>query len=115
MKENAVETYLVRELEKIGCDCPKFVSPSRSGVVDRLCIPPLGLRTDFIECKAPGKDLDPLQVYERDMLRRRGQRHEVIDTCAKVDRYVAEKQREIQLRAQHLARAAAKTLQELQQ
>jgi hypothetical protein len=110
MKENAVETYLVSELEKIGCDCPKFVSPSRAGVVDRLCIPPLGLRTDFIECKAPGKDLEPLQRHERDMLRRRGQRHEKIDTKAKVDQYVADKAREIQLTAQHLADAARKVM-----
>lgn len=106
MKENAVETYLVSELEKIGCDCPKFVSPSRSGVVDRLCIPPLGLRTDFIECKAPGRDLEPLQRHERDQLRRRGQRHLMIDTKAKVDQYVADKAREIQLRAQYLATCA---------
>lgn len=113
MKENAVETYLVSELEKIGCDCPKFVSPSRSGVVDRLCIPPLGLRTDFIECKAPGKPLEPLQKHERDMLVRRGQRHEVLDTKAKVDRYVAEKQREIRLRAEHLLRAGCNVLKEL--
>jgi hypothetical protein len=111
MKENAVETYLVSELEKIGCDCPKFVSPSRSGVVDRLCIPPLGLRTDFIECKAPGKPLEPLQRHERDMLARRGQRHEVIDTKAEVDRYVADKAREIRLRAGHLAKAARKALE----
>jgi hypothetical protein len=103
MKENAVETYLVEQLEKIGCDCPKFVSPSRSGVVDRLCIPPLGLRTDFIECKAPGKEMAPLQAHERERLLRRGQRHEVIDTKAKVDRYVAEKLREISLRADYLA------------
>lgn len=105
MKENAVETYLVAELEKIGCDCPKFVSPSRSGVVDRLCIPPLGLRTDFIECKAPGNELEPLQDHERRQLVKRGQRHEVIDSKAKVDRYVAEKAREIRLRADHLALA----------
>jgi hypothetical protein len=113
MKENAVETYLVQQLEKIGCDCPKFVSPSRSGVVDRLCIPPLGLRTDFIECKAPRKELEPLQAHERDMLVRRGQRHEVIDSKAKVDRYVADKTREIRLRAGHLARAAANVLRDM--
>lgn len=114
MKENAVETYLVSELEKIGCDCPKFVSPSRSGVVDRLCIAPLGLRTDFIECKAPDKKLEPLQVYERDQLRLRGQRHELIDTKAKVDRYVAEKAREIHLRAEHLLRAGREVLKEFE-
>jgi hypothetical protein len=114
MKENAVETYLVSELKKIGCDCPKFVSPTRAGVVDRLCIPPLGLRTDFIECKAPDKELEPLQRHERDMLMRRGQRHELLDTKAKVDRYVADKAREIHLRADHLVKAATKVLGEMQ-
>lgn len=111
MREASVEAYLVNELEKIGCDCPKFVSPSRSGVVDRLCIPPLGLRTDFIETKAPDKKLEPLQAYERKQLLARGQRHEVIDTKAKVDRYVAEKRREIHLRAEHLAKAGEKLLE----
>jgi hypothetical protein len=111
MRETSVESYLVDQLEKIGCDCPKHVNPNRNGGVDRLCIPPLGLRTDFLECKAPGRDLELLQGYERDRLVRLGQRHERVDTKARVDRYVAEKQREIHLRAQHLAEAARRVLE----
>lgn len=107
MKESAIENYLVEQLEAIGCDVPKFVSPSRSGVVDRLCIPPLGLPTDYLECKRPGGKLEPLQEDERDKLKRLGQRHETVDTKARVDRYVAEKAREIHLRAKHLAERLA--------
>ena len=107
MKENAVETYLVKQLELIGCDCPKFVSPGRAGVNDRLCIPPLGLSVDFIETKAPSKTLDPLQEYWKSRLEHRGQRHFTLDTKARVDSYVAEKGREIALRAKYLASRAA--------
>lgn len=103
MKERSVETYLVDELEKIGCDCPKVISPNRAGFVDRLCIPPLGLRTDFLELKAPTGTVDPLQLYEHGQLEKRGQRHELLYTKRAVDRYVAEKAREIHLRANHLA------------
>lgn len=44
---------------------PKFTSPGFDGVPDRLILLPGG-KVAFIELKAPGKTLRPLQVRRKD-------------------------------------------------
>lgn len=67
MREKTVETKLVKAVRAIGGLAPKFVSPGLDGVPDRLVLLPGG-RIAFIELKAEGKTLRPLQVRRKKQL-----------------------------------------------
>lgn len=71
--EKEIEARLRRYCDKVGVLCYKFVSPGRKGVPDRILIAPGG-RVTFLELKAPGKKLRPLQKYEHERLRKQGAR-----------------------------------------
>ena len=58
--------------------CPKFVSPGWDGVPDRIVLLPGG-KMGFVELKAPGQKLRPLQRRRREQLERLGFRVFVID------------------------------------
>jgi len=60
MLEKHIEQKLVTEVKKMGGLALKFVSPGFGGVPDRLILLPKG-KLAFIELKAPGKTLRPLQ------------------------------------------------------
>lgn len=60
VREAVLEKRLVREVEKRGAKCWKFESPGTTGVPDRIVLLPNG-RTVFVEMKAPGKKMRPLQ------------------------------------------------------
>ena len=60
MRESAVERKLVAEVKKRGGLAVKFVSPGLDGVPDRLVLLPGGKIT-FVELKATGKSMRPLQ------------------------------------------------------
>ena len=53
MKESEIERFFVKECKKKGWLCLKFVSPSMSGLPDRIILAPKG-RVFFAELKAPG-------------------------------------------------------------
>ncbi|PYI57038.1 VRR-NUC domain-containing protein [Paenibacillus flagellatus] len=89
MRESKLERRLVREVERIGGLAPKWVSPGNRGVPDRLVILPGG-RTIYVEMKAPGKPLEPLQVKWAQKLRKLGHHHYKIDSDEDIDRFVAE-------------------------
>ena len=65
--ERTVEKRLTTEVKKRGGLSPKFVSPGLDGVPDRLVLLPAG-HIGFVECKAPGKTLRPLQVRRKEQL-----------------------------------------------
>lgn len=67
MREKAVEQKLTLMVKKRGGICPKFISPGMDGVPDRLVLLPGG-RIAFIELKAEGKTLRPLQVRRKRQL-----------------------------------------------
>ena len=67
MREKTVEAKLVKAVRAIGGLTPKFVSPGLAGVPDRLVLLPGG-RIAFIELKAEGKTLRPLQVRRKKQL-----------------------------------------------
>lgn len=67
MREKTTETKLVKAVRAIGGLAPKFVSPGLDGVPDRLVLLPGG-RIAFIELKAEGKTLRPLQVRRKKQL-----------------------------------------------
>lgn len=93
MREARVEQYLVRQVEKAGGRCLKFVSPGQRHVFDRLVLWPTrnckGFAiVHFVECKAPGKTLRPGQKREYERLMAGGFGAFVIATHEKVDLYV---------------------------
>lgn len=71
MRESTIEHRLVTEVKKRGGIAPKFVSPGLDGVPDRLVLLPHG-QLAFVELKAPGKTLRPLQVKRKEQLRALG-------------------------------------------
>lgn len=67
MREKTVETKFVQAVKSMGGLAPKFVSPGFDGVPDRLVLLPHG-RLAFVELKAPGKPLRPLQEWRKAQL-----------------------------------------------
>ena len=67
MREKAIEAKLVQAVKSMGGLAPKFTSPGLDGVPDRLVLLPGG-KMVFIELKAPGKVLRPLQIRRKSQL-----------------------------------------------
>ena len=61
MRERTIEQRLITETRKLDGLAMKFVSPGFDGVPDRIVLLPGG-RMGFVELKAPGQKLRPLQV-----------------------------------------------------
>ena len=76
--EKQIEQKLVTETRKKGGLAVKFVSPSFSGMPDRLVLVPHGVM-GFVEVKAPGKKPRLLQVSRHAMLREMGFQVFVLD------------------------------------
>ena len=77
--EKQVEGYLVRRVKEAGGLAAKWVSPGLNGVPDRIVFLPGG-RIIFVEVKAPGKKLRPIQEHIRKKLEDLGVDFKVIDT-----------------------------------
>ncbi len=67
MKEAQIERALVKAVKGMEGLALKFVSPGMDGVPDRIVLLPYG-RLAFVELKAPGKQLRPLQVKRKGQL-----------------------------------------------
>ena len=67
MREKTVEAKLVAAVNGMGGPAPKFTSPGYDGMPDRLVLLPNGILA-FVELKAPGKKLRPLQVRRKAQL-----------------------------------------------
>lgn len=67
MTEEYIEQKLVKAVKKKGGMALKFVSPGLDGVPDRIVLLPMG-RIAFVELKAPGKKIRPLQVRRKRQL-----------------------------------------------
>lgn len=65
--EKTIEEKLVKAVKLMGGLAPKFVSPGMNGVPDRLVLLPGG-KIAFVELKADGKQLRPLQVRRKRQL-----------------------------------------------
>lgn len=70
MREKEIEKRLVQEVRKRGGLCWKFTSPGTDGVPDRIVLMPGG-KFAFVELKAPGKKMRPLQDYRKSQLEER--------------------------------------------
>lgn len=89
MRESTLEHRLVREVERIGGLAPKWASPSNRGVPDRIVILPGG-RTVYVELKAPGRSLTPLQRKWKQKLEQLGHKHFKIDSVEDIEKFIQE-------------------------
>ena len=89
MEEQKIERRLKKEIELIGGKALKFVSPGVSGVPDRIVLLPGG-KVIFIELKAPGKILNPIQAFRRKEFNKLGFETKVIDSIESVLQFIRE-------------------------
>ena len=86
--ESEVEKYLREQVEKVGGKCVKFIPDFSRGFPDRIVILPHGVLV-WVETKRPvGGHVDPAQNVQHTILRRLGQRVEVVWTKEEVDSLV---------------------------
>ncbi|QGT99524.1 Phage protein [Candidatus Syntrophocurvum alkaliphilum] len=67
MTEKNIEQMLVKEVKRRGGRAFKLISPGINGVPDRLVLLPNG-KIGFIEVKAPGKKMRPIQIKRKAQL-----------------------------------------------
>lgn len=89
VRESALERKLREGVERAGGKAPKWVSPGNRGVPDRIVILPGG-RTVYVEMKAPGKPLEPLQEKWAKTLRKMGHVVYKIDSVEDIERFIRE-------------------------
>lgn len=83
--ESEVESYLRRRVEKAGGMCVKFLPDFARGFPDRIVLLPRGVLV-WVETKRPqGGVLSPTQKVQHALLRRMGQRVEVVWTKDQAD------------------------------
>lgn len=89
VRESTLEHRLVREVERTGGIALKWVSPGHIGVPDRIVILPGG-RVAFVEMKAPGKPLSPLQERWAQKLRALGHAVYRLDSPESIAQFIRE-------------------------
>ena len=67
MREKTVEAKLVAAVKAVGGLALKFISPGYDGMPDRLVLLPNGILA-FVELKAPGKKMRPLQIRRKNQI-----------------------------------------------
>ncbi len=77
----------MKAVRKHGGVALKFTSPGTAGVPDRLVLLPGG-RAGFVECKAKGKKLRPLQEKRKSQLEALGFWVYVIDSATGVEDFI---------------------------
>ena len=85
MLEKKIENKLTLMVKKTGGIAVKFVSPSLTGIPDRLVLLPDGVIA-FVELKAPGKSPRPLQLSRHRLLRTLGFKVFVIDDVGQIEK-----------------------------
>ena len=94
MKESKIERFFIKECKKKGWLPLKFVSPSMSGLPDRMVLLPGG-RVSFVELKAEGEKPRPLQTAVHRIFAGLGFHVYVIDSKSGVEAYVNEISEEV--------------------
>ena len=89
MREKEIEKKLTQAVKCMGGICPKFISPGYDGVPDRIILFPGG-RIAFVEVKAPGKTLRPLQVRRKRQLESLGFKVYVLDDPGQIEEILQE-------------------------
>ncbi len=89
MNEKIIERKLVKKAKNMGGLALKFISPGYDGVPDRIVLFPGG-RIAFVEVKAPGKTLRPLQVRRKRQLESLGFKVYVLDDPGQIEEILQE-------------------------
>ncbi len=85
-RERDVEAHLVKMAKKHGGHAHKFTAPGRRSVPDRICdIPCWTPHTQYVECKAEGKEPTDNQLRDHKKRRKAGAVVHVVDTKEQVD------------------------------
>lgn len=87
MRESTIEKKFVMSVKAKGGLAPKFVSPSYDGMPDRIVLLPHG-KIAFVELKATGKKLRPLQVKRKRQLESLGFSVYCLDNTADIERLI---------------------------
>ena len=87
MLEKQIEAYLVKRVKASGGVAYKFVSPAHRGVADRVVVLPGGA-VWFVELKAEGGRLSPLQQVFADEMARLKQNYCVLWSKEDVDTWI---------------------------
>lgn len=89
MLESEIESRLKLEVEKLGGLALKFVSPGMAGVPDRIVLMPNG-KVVFVELKAPGKKMRPLQLKRKKQFEMLGFKVYLIDSMQGIKNFMEE-------------------------
>jgi hypothetical protein len=84
MRERDIEAHLRVRVKALGGTAYKFVSPGHAGVADRIVCLPGGV-VWFVEVKAPGGRLSPLQMLFGRRMDELGMNYRVIWSREDVD------------------------------
>ena len=90
MLEKNIEAHLVKSVRRIGGVAYKFTSPAQRGVADRVVCLPDG-STWFVELKAAGGRLSPLQKVFADEMARLRQNYICLWSTEHVDQWIADR------------------------
>lgn len=95
IREREVERHLVKEMEKLGLRCDKFVPDQLAGMPDRIVLLP-DRRVIWVETKKPkGGRVAELQKYRHEMLRKAGHEVVIVWTKEEADALAARLKREL--------------------
>lgn len=89
MRESKIEKSLKDKVQDMGGIALKFVSPGMAGVPDRIVLIPNG-KVVFVELKAPGKVMRPIQLKRKSQLEYLGFKVYLIDSLQAVDSFIRE-------------------------
>jgi Holliday junction resolvase len=78
MREQAIQSKLIKSLESQGYYVIKLIKTNKNGIPDVVAIPP-GCPVEFYEVKVPGKKPSVLQNYRIKELKDHGCKAEVFD------------------------------------
>ena len=90
--EKQIEAYLVKKVKALGGVAYKFTSPAHRGVADRVVCLPGGV-VWFVELKAEGGRLSPLQKVFADEMARMNQNYCVLWSKEDVDTWIQQNTR----------------------
>jgi len=87
MRESEIERYFIWAVAMKGGKTYKFRSVTQNGVADRIACLPNG-DTWYVELKAPGGKMEPLQIEFQNEMRRLNQLHACLSTIEEVDQWM---------------------------
>lgn len=89
MNERDIESRFRKTVKDAGGLALKFISPGYAGVPDRIVLMPKGTMC-FVELKAPGEKMRPLQMRRKKQLESLGFRVFCIDSMEGIQKVIKE-------------------------